>query len=222
MANYTFIDASGNTQTAGSSVVGGVNYPVVKISDPVSVIGTLSQTGTNISSISGIVEVNSVIGTYAEDAQHVSGDKGMFVLGVRNDTMASITSLDSDYSPMARGPIGEAIVANAPLTKWVQGVASVLNPAQASVAVIAPQGSSIFTYITALQVSNYAPTSVLLALYGATSSIVGFAVASGNATIPIYYPNGLKTNANGAFSASVIGGNVPSVYLSAQGFISKT
>lgn len=37
----------------------------------------------------------------AEDAPHVSGDTGVFTLGVRNDTAASLTSLDADYSPLA-------------------------------------------------------------------------------------------------------------------------
>lgn len=38
---------------------------------------------------------------YAEDSAAASGDSGAFVLGVRNDANATLTSADGDYSPMA-------------------------------------------------------------------------------------------------------------------------
>lgn len=160
----------------------------------------------------------SVIGSYNEDAGHTSGDIGLFTMGVRNDTMSSITSTDLDYSPHMVGPSGETIVANAPLTKWVAGVASaftgIIQP------VIAAQGSSVFTYITGFQAANASANNAYLTLYGATSSIIAYTVVPANGGSNIYYPNAIKTNANGAFSASLSG--VASVFLSAQGFISKT
>lgn len=57
MANYTFLDATGVTQTAASSVIGGVNYPIVKIPDLLTVNpSSVFQAGTwNISSIIGTV-----------------------------------------------------------------------------------------------------------------------------------------------------------------------
>lgn len=36
-----------------------------------------------------------------EDAAHATGDRGSFILGVRNDTNASMTTTDGDYSPLA-------------------------------------------------------------------------------------------------------------------------
>lgn len=45
----------------------------------------------------------------AEDAPHVSGDTGVMSLAVRNDTGATFTSLDGDYSPIgvdAAGRVG--------------------------------------------------------------------------------------------------------------------
>lgn len=218
MANYTAIDASGNTQTFASSVQSAVNYPQVFIVGSVLTAGSFAQTGTQISSISGTVVVESVVGTYAEDAQHSSGNPGLFVLGVRNDTMSSITSLDSDYSPHIVGPAGETITANAPLTKWVQGVASaftgVIQP------IIPAQGSSVFTYITSGQVVNNSSLFAYLTFYGAASSVIGYLPAPGNSGAIPFMANGWKTNANGAFSASISG--IASVFLSFQGFISKT
>lgn len=37
---------------------------------------------------------------YAEDAQHTDADEGAFILAVRNDTLASLSGTDGDYSPI--------------------------------------------------------------------------------------------------------------------------
>lgn len=39
--------------------------------------------------------------SYLEDSAHASGDNGAFILGVRNDANATLTSADGDYSPFA-------------------------------------------------------------------------------------------------------------------------
>lgn len=44
-----------------------------------------------------------------EDAPHVSGVAGAFILGVRNDTAAAMTSADGDYSPLAVDSAGRLI-----------------------------------------------------------------------------------------------------------------
>lgn len=247
---YQFLDANSSILTADSSVVSGViQRPLINVASilsPITIIGSpsisgavtvvgnasvsgtvgssvigtvpVTQSGLRISSISGTVVVQSVVGTYAEDAPHTTGDAGLFNLAVRNDTLSSITSADSDYSPQAVGPSGELVAVNAPFTKWVQGVAScftgVIQP------VIAAQGSSVFTYITSGQVANASANNVYLTFYGAASSVVGYLpVPANSGALPIM-PNAWKSNANGAFSASVSG--VSSVFLSFQGFISKS
>lgn len=201
---------------AGSVALGAVTVGSVNQADIPWVVGgsVLSFQGT----LPWVIQ--SVVGTYAEDAAHTTGDKGLLVLGVRNDTLASITSADLDYSPMAQGPAGETVVAPAPYTKWVQGTVSVLNQFGVSMAAIAAQGSSIFTYITGVQIANMGPGSVLVTLSGATSSVIGYTIAPPGGGSNIVYKPAIKTNANGAFTASVSG--VCSVYLATQGFISKT
>lgn len=215
MANYTFLDASGSVLTAGSSIQSGINYPQVFVQGSVLVAG--SQTGISISSISGTVVIQSVVGTFAEDAAHTSGDAGLFSLAVRNDTMASITSADLDYSPRTVGPAGETLTANAPLTKWVQGVAScftgVIQP------IVAAQGSSVFTYITSGQVANASANNVYLTISSGGTTVAYLPVPANSGALPIM-PNAWKGLSNAAISASVSG--VASVFLSFQGFISKT
>lgn len=209
MANYTFLNATGGTQTAASSTIGGIEYPIVKIPDVVAV----SISGSSVIGITG-----SIVGTYAEDSASANTDKGLFALSVRNDTLSSVTSTDGDYSAQTVGPSGEVITANAPLTKWVQGVASVFTGVIQPI--IPAQGASIFTYITSGQVANASANNVYLTMYGATSSVIGYLPVPANSGALPLMPNGWKTNANGVFSASVSG--VASVFLSFQGFISKS
>lgn len=161
----------------------------------------------------------SIVGTYAEDAAHATGDKGIFVMQVRNDTMSSITSADGDYSPIAGGPVGETIVANSPITKWVQGTADFRNGnVGASIQVIATGGTSVFTYITGIQVANMGSASVLVTL-ASSGSTLGYTIAPAGGGSNIYYPNALKSPSNGNFAASLSG--IASVLVSAQGFIAK-
>lgn len=238
--SYSFLDASGSVMTGSASVIAGEQYQRVFVNGVVSVSGAFTpsgnqsvsgtvgasvvgtvpttQAGQRITSVAGTVTVASLVGTYSEDAASGNSDPGLFGLKVRNDTMSSITSTDGDYSGSAVGPVGETLTANAPMTKWVQGVASaftgVIQP------VIPAQGTSIFTYITSGQAANASANNVYLTLYGAASSIIGFLpVPANSGALPLMI-NGMKTSANGAFSASVSG--VSSVFLSFQGFISKT
>lgn len=155
----------------------------------------------------------------AEDTTHTSGDAGSFSLGVRNDTLASVTSADNEYAPFTLGPVGEQITANAPLTKWIQGVADLQVVLGASVTAIAAQGASIFTYITGIQVANFGPSSVLVKFGGGLGSTLGWTIAPAGGGSNIVYRNALKTGANSAFTASING--VASVLVSAQGFIAK-
>lgn len=177
-----------------------------------------SVISVSIGSVITAWQAPSIVGTYAEDSPSANADKGLFSLNVRNDTLTSITSADGDYSGMSVGPSGEVIVANAPLTKWVQGNASlftgIIQP------IIAAQGASVFTYITGVQVANASANNAYITFFGATGSVVGYTPAPANGGSNIVLLNAWKGNANGAFSASVSG--VASVYLSAEGFISKS
>ncbi len=294
MANYSALDAYGSVLTVASSTISGVQYPVFKFADAItvnpssvsgtagaSIIGTApvtqvtnpwvitgsvqgvanqSVSGTiNIAgnpSISGTVNIEvmpgsvvafqgtipwaissvygnisgsvatiqtgtvivSVVGNYAAASSLIASAPGNFNLGSRNDSLSSILGGDKTFAPMTIGPVGEVLTANAPITQWVQGIAScftgIIQP------VIAAQGSSVFTYITSGQVANASANNVYLTLYGATSSVVGFLPVPANSGALPFMPNAWKTNANGAFSASVSG--AASVFLSFQGFISKT
>lgn len=210
-----------------SSLIGVVTGSVVAIptgnqsvsgTTGASVIGWVPIQASN-TSIIGVIQANSIAGTYAEDSAHATGSNGLLQLGVRNDTMASITSADNDYSPFAVGPSGENIVANAPLTQWIRGTADLRVVQGASVTVITAPGASIFTYITGIQAINMGSSSVIVTLAGGLGSILGYTIAPAGGGSNIVYPNALKTGANSAFTASISG--TASVIVSAQGFTAR-
>jgi hypothetical protein len=174
---------------------------------------------TSKPSISGRVDVGSIVGgTYAGDTTAAQLATGFLTFGQRNDTLASIISADSKYGPTALGPSGENIVANAPLTKWVQGVAScftgVIQP------VIAAQGASVFTYITGIQVANDSANYSRMTIYGGTDSVIGYLPVPASGGVVVQLLNPLKSKQNAIVSASITG--VSSVYVTMEGFISKS
>jgi len=203
---------------ANQSVSGAITNPPGSVTavrtDNASVI-TVWQN----SSVITILSAPSIVGTYSEDSAHASADKGIFTLGVRNDLMASVAGADLDYSPISTGPVGETIVANSPITKWVRGTADLRVVLGASVQAIAPQGASIFTYITSAQIANMGSASVLVTLTGGLGSIMAYTIAPAGGGSNIYYPNALKTGENSGVSASISG--TASVLVSLQGFTAK-
>lgn len=64
--------------------------------------------------VDGTVTANAGTGFpfFAEDSAHSSGATGAFVLGVRNDAAAALTSADGDYSPMATDSAGRMGIAD--------------------------------------------------------------------------------------------------------------
>ncbi len=213
---------SGAINISGSVLLGSSNASIISYlqSSSIIAINAGSVIAVPTGSTIAILQAPSIVGTYAEDAAHATADKGIFVLQVRNDLMSSVTSADGDYSPIAGGPIGETITANSPITKWVQGTADLRGAATlgASAIAIATGGSSVFTYITGVQVANMGSASVLVT-FASGGSILGYTIAPAGGGSNIYYPNALKTPANFGFAASISG--IASVLVSAQGFVAK-
>ncbi len=207
---------------ANSSII-AINAGSVVAVIPGSVI-TLNQGSSILAVPVGSVQTvwlsPSIVGSYAEDAAHTSADKGLFTLNVRNDTLSSVTSNDGDYGALSVGPAGEGIFANSPITKWVYGTTSIVTGA--SVALIAAGGASIFTYVTGLNIVNPGGTNIYgnLSTGAGAASVLAYFTAPANGGSNMVFPNPLRSRDNTAILASISG--VGSVYLSAQGFISKT
>lgn len=156
MSNYQFLDAYGSVQTAASNVVSGANQPIVQIS---SVIGGLS-----------------IVGTYAEDAGHTSGNPGLFTLGVRNDTVSSITSADLDYSPVTVDSSGRTLNKPfAPEAAVLRGTGSVNGVA--SIQLLAAGGAGLKTYLTDVSIANTGSVATLVTFTDGDASVIGRTIA---------------------------------------------
>jgi len=103
--NVTVDNAAGaaavNVQDGGNSLT---------VDGAVTVSGTVAVSSITTAVVPGTGATN--LGK-AEDAVHVSGDTGVFALGVRNDgvTQTSRTSATGDYSPLSTDVSGNVLVA---------------------------------------------------------------------------------------------------------------
>lgn len=88
--------ATDKVDVSGSSVSISGNVNVTQGTSP-WVIGD----GGGSITVDGSVDIGVMPGQYAEDSAHVSGNMGNFMLAVRNDTNAVLTSNDGDYSPIS-------------------------------------------------------------------------------------------------------------------------
>lgn len=104
-----------------------------------------------------------------------------------------------------------------PLGSRIQGTADFRGTQGASIAVIAAQGSGVFTYVDHVQIANFGTSSVLVTIADNTTSIIGYTIApaGGGSNFDAF----LKGAANSPITASLNG--TASVLISMQGFTSK-
>jgi len=152
----------------------------------------------------------------AEDAAHTSGDTGVFALGVRNDAMATLTSNDGDYNPIATSKSGRLLVTPAPSDTYVFGNASVAGTGDTSV--VAAAGVGLKNYITNISVANTGSSATLITLKdGNAGSTLWYTIApaGGGSNIDLEVP--IVTSSNTALYFAC-GTSSTTVYVSASGY----
>lgn len=157
----------------------------------------------------------------AEDAAAASGDTGVFVLGVRNETLTSPTGTDGDYSQFSTGSAGEVVVQQAPLSAHVAGTATTTGTSDTSL--VAAQGASTYYYCTAFSAVNTGSTAALITFKdGSGGSTLFYAIvpAGGGCVMSGGGKPLFKTSANTALYFAA-GSSSTTIYLSASGFKSK-
>lgn len=88
----------------------GNHRQVVVIGDPSTNVGVAPVDATEGLAVYSGTNATSL--GKAEDAEHTSGDTGIFILGVRNDTpSSSLADTDLDYSPIATYKTGSVRMA---------------------------------------------------------------------------------------------------------------
>jgi len=138
--------------------------------------GNSSIINVHIGSIITVEKVPSIVGTYAEDTAHAAADKGVFVLGVRNDAGTSIMGTDRDYGPVAVDEGGRNIIK--PFAAEQACIISYVgSTVSGSVQLIKASVIGSKTYITDFWLSNTGATTTLVTFQDGTTSIMGQFIA---------------------------------------------
>lgn len=149
-----------------------------------SVSGTVDVTFPTTQNVSGSVVgfqgtspwvMQSIVGTYAEDAAHTTADKGLFILGIRNDAVASLVSADLEYVGGTHDAYGRTVIK--PFAPE-EGTIISYNGSVVSGSVTLIQASAIGkrNYITDFWIANTGAATALLTFQGGDTSVVGYAI----------------------------------------------
>ena len=117
----------------------------------------------------------SIVGTYAEDTAHVDGQKGIFVLGVRNDGVASFASANLDYTPMGVDSAGRGIIK--PFAPEEARIQSVISATAGTTSLLAAGGAGLRTYITDAFITNTSSTATIVSFIDGDNSVMGRTIA---------------------------------------------
>lgn len=155
---------------------------------------------TSASSVIGYWDKSpSVVGTYAEDAAHATADKGLFVLGVRNDLVASVTGANLEYTAMSHDSAGRFLTKPfAAEEARIEGYNSVVSGSVTTL--VAAGGAGIKNYITDIHIANTGAAATLVTFRsGGGSSVLGYTIAPAGGGSNMTFQMPMRTLANETF-----------------------
>ena len=88
--------------------------------------------------VDGSVTISGLAAEKAEDSAHVSGDTGHFILGVRQDTKASLAGTDGDYTSFIFDADGDLYVSDTVAQGSLATLAGAISGAEMQVDIVAP------------------------------------------------------------------------------------
>lgn len=195
------------------------NGSVITVPQPASVsgVGLFNVNHVGNGSVITVFSSPSIVGTYAEDSGHIDGDKGFFVLGVRNDNVSSFASANLDYTPHGLDAAGRVLVKPfAPEESRISGYSSV-NGTSVTTAISAP-GTGLRNYITDVEVANTGSVATLVTFQDGAASVIGFTIApatGGSNIVGMAMPMRTGTNTTFDFKAATA---ASTLYVTARGF----
>lgn len=162
----------------------------VSVAGIVNISGSVAATITNANvNVSGSVVsfqgsnpwvIGSIVGTYGEDVPSTAADKGIFTLGIRNDTVSSLVGADLDYTGWSTDSAGRH------LTKpFAANEASVIGhnsivaigTGVGSVQLMAAPGAGLKNYLTDFNIANTGTVTTIVIFNDSDASIVGRTIA---------------------------------------------
>lgn len=215
----TFILAVRNDAGATTFTSADLDYSPVSCDDK-GRIGITTLGGSLSVTVTGSVTISS---NYAEDSGHVSGNVGDFVLGVRNDTQATLTSTDLDYSPISVDKSGNVLTVEAGRADGVitnyGTVSSVAHNATGTVTYVVPVGKTFYLK-QILASSSGAPCKVVVDYgVGPTTIFTGF-YSSANPLIDVTFAQPIPIAASTSVNTKItnMGGMAQDIYSTIIGF----
>lgn len=222
--SYSFLDASGTTKTAESSIVNGTDIrqiiaigsvltpvPVTfsgspSISGAVTIVGTPQASlvggsvgvtqlgGWAVSVVGGPLNINSILGTYPEDSGHTDGNAGHFFLGVRNDAVSSFSSATVDYTPIGVDSAGRI------LTKPFAANEALVQGVSSTVntnpsSLLGLSGTGLRNYLTDIWVANTGSVATLVSFRDSDASIIGRTIAPATSGSNLHLATPMRTGA---------------------------
>lgn len=141
----------------------------------------------------------SIVGTYAEDSGSSNNNKGLLILAVRNDTIASLVNADQDYIAPATDSAGRVLTKPFSAEESrVEGYQSVVSTSVTTL--VGAAGAGLRNYITDLWFANTGSVATLITLKDGAGSVLGFTIApagSGSNLPGLQMP--IRTGANSSF-----------------------
>lgn len=167
------------TVVSGSTLAFAPAGSLMSVTNPA---GSITQvTNTNVGSVIVVWQVPSIVGTYAEDATHTTADKGFFVMGVRNDAVASFTGANLEYNPFGHDSAGRMLIKPfAPGESSLLSTASTVNfgtATAASIRLFVAPGAGLKNYITDFNISNTGAATTLVSFVDEDASVMGRTIA---------------------------------------------
>lgn len=145
----------------------------------VSGVGLFNVNHTGNGSVITVFSSPSIVGTYTEDTASAGNDRGIFTLGIRNDTVASLVNADLDYTGWATDSAGRHLVVPfAAQEASVYGHASTVNGGDSgSVVGVVAAGAGLRNYITDITIANTGSVATLINFTEGGGSILGRTIA---------------------------------------------
>lgn len=141
-----------------------------------SVYGNISG---SVAAFQGGTWATSMVGApvFAEDAGHTTADKGIFVLGVRNDQSSSLVSADLDYAANALDSTGRTIIKPFVTSDHSSIINFSGSVTSTSVTLIAASTTGLKSYVTDFWVTNTGSVATLVTWKDGSTSILGQTIA---------------------------------------------
>lgn len=167
--------------TAGQ-VMGSV--AALQATNPWNVAGSVAAFIVGNASVITVLQSPSIVGTYAEDVPSTGADKGIFTLGIRNDTVASLVGADLDYTGWSTDSAGRHLVK--PFAAEEVRLSTVSSVVSTSVTALFSSVTGLRNYVTDVWVANTGASATLVTFKDGSTSTLGFTIApaGGGSNLP--------------------------------------